>query len=242
MAITGEQRTWLNFLQLTSVPLRRIAAEGLPDSVASGCIVCHEGKKFVLSVSHATGDGSGWAAEVKFDSASRQTELYRFGETNFLAQASVDSDHVEDVDFSYSEVPSDFDSWFQIVDPNGDIQFETRRPEFLFERHEPDAAEMYGFSGQVRTQIHGSDQLVSEMVTYPGLRYDRTENGYHIFRLPVKHPGHDAFRGCSGAPIVDTNGRLVALVCSGDETDDTIRGVSLRKFGVALDAYVNEQR
>jgi hypothetical protein len=97
---------------------------------------------------------------------------------------------------------------------------------------------VYGFSGQVRTEIHGSDQLVSEMVVYPGLLYRGTENGYHTFKLPVRHPGHDAFSGCSGAPIIDTKGRLVALVCSGDTSDDTIVGVSLAKFGIGLDVYV----
>src|SRR3546814_16654161 len=53
------------------------------------------------------------------------------------------------------------------------------------------------------------------MVVYPGLRYERTEGGYHVFQLPVQHPGHDALQGCSGAPILDMERRVVGLVCSG---------------------------
>lgn len=237
MYISEEQRSWLNFLQVASVPLRRIAANGMPDSVASGCVVNHRGKKFVLSVSHATGHGDGWAAEVKYD-CENGTLLYKFGVTNYLAQATLNSDQVEEVDFSYAEVPADFESWFQIVEPNGSILSQTKRAEFNYTRHEPDVDATYGFSGQVRTSIQGSNQLVSEMVVYPGLRFQHSKNGYHTFKLPVRHPGHDAFKGCSGAPIIDTNGRVVALVCSGDMSDDTITGVSLAKFGVALDVHV----
>src|SRR3546814_1604224 len=78
MAITPEQLAWLNFVKVSSLPLRRIAANGMPDSVASGCIVNYRGRKFVLSVSHATGNGDNWAAELKHVQG-RGTELYRFG-------------------------------------------------------------------------------------------------------------------------------------------------------------------
>src|SRR3546814_18916949 len=76
------------------------------------------------------------------------------------------------------------------------------------------------------------------MVVYPGLRYERTEGGYHVFQLPVQHPGHDAFQGCSGAPILDMERRVVGLVCSGSIPDNTISCVSLARYGVALDAHI----
>lgn len=237
MSVTPEQMAWLNFVKTTSLPLRRLNSSNIPDSVASGCIVTFEGRKFVLSVAHATGKGDKWAAELRHDTG-KGTFVYTFGATYFLEEHDLLTGKKTDVDFSYSEVDSKFEAWFQILDRTGVILSEERRPEFAYARHEPTLDETYAFAGQVRTQIQSSNELVSEMVVYPGLRFQRTENGKHIFRLPVAHPGHDAFRGCSGAPILDTQRRVVALVSSGSMKDDTITGVSLAKYGGALAAHV----
>src|SRR3546814_13013663 len=88
MAITPEQLAWLNFVKVSSLPLRRIAANGMPDSVASGCIVNYRGRKFVLSVSHATGNGDNWAAELKHVQGCG-TELSRFGNINFVTDHNI---------------------------------------------------------------------------------------------------------------------------------------------------------
>src|SRR3546814_19908035 len=72
----------------------------------------------------------------------------------------------------------------------------------------------------MRISDWSSDVCSSDL--YPGLRYERTEGGYHVFQLPVQHPGHDAFQGCSGAPILDMERRVVGLVCSGSIPDNTI--------------------
>src|SRR3546814_6545958 len=84
---------------------------------------------------------------------------------------------------------------------------------------------------------HTSCALVTGVQTcaLPILRYERTEGGYHVFQLPVQHPGHDAFQGCSGAPILDMERRVVGLVCSGSIPDNTISYVSLARYGVALE-------
>lgn len=237
MSITPEQRDWLNFVKLSSLPLRRITASGLPDSVASGCIVNYQRRKFVLSVSHATGNGDNWAAEMRHEKG-KGTLLHRFGATYFLAEHNIATNTQEEVDFSYSEVQPDFESWFQELDMSGVALSEQRRAEFDFARHEPSHDEMYAFAGQVRTEIHSPQLLVSEMVVYPGLRYERTDGGYHVFRLPVPHPGHDAFQGCSGAPILDSQRRVVGLICSGDTDENTITAVSLVRYGAALDAHI----
>lgn len=237
MSITPEQLAWLNFVKVSSLPLRRITANGMPDSVASGCIVSYRGRKFVLSVSHATGNGDSWTAEVRHV-PGRGTELYRFGNINFLREYDITDGFGQDVDFSYSQVPTDFRAWFQVLDQSGAVLSEEPRAEFDFERLEPDPNQIFAFAGQIHTRILSEDLLASEMVVYPGLRYERTDGGYHVFRLPVPHPGHDAFKGCSGAPILDMERRVVGLVCSGSIADNTISCVSLAHYGAALDAHI----
>jgi hypothetical protein len=51
-------------------------------------------------------------------------------------------------------------------------------------------------------------------VCFP-LTYVSRRDDLLAFRLPIPHPGHDYFRGCSGAPSIDEAGRIIALVCEG---------------------------
>jgi hypothetical protein len=67
------------------------------------------------------------------------------------------------------------------------------------------------------------------MVVYPGLQYSHSEQEMHYFKLPVEHPGHEAFHGCSGSPIVDLNRNVVALVVGGDLAINTVRGVAINR-------------
>jgi hypothetical protein len=93
---------------------------------------------------------------------------------------------------------------------------------------------VFAFSGRVRTEQHGPNSFVADMVVYPGLKLLRSENEFLVFQLPVTHPGHDAFQGCSGAPIVDRNKQAIALVVDGDISSNTIRGISLEQCVPAL--------
>ena len=93
----------------------------------------------------------------------------------------------------------------------------------------PNLNQIYGFSGRVRTERPENNAFVSDMVVYPGLEYLHTESEIHHFKLPVPHPGHDAFQGCSGSPIIDFNRKAVALVVNGDIPTDTIQGVAISR-------------
>jgi hypothetical protein len=106
----------------------------------------------------------------------------------------------------------------------------------------PDEKDIFAFAGQIKPEMHGKTALVMEMAVYPGLRFLRSENEFHVFELPVPHPGHGYFRGCSGAPIVDRNKRVVALVCNGDLATNTIRGVSIARYRFAFEFICRQAR
>ena len=78
--------------------------------------------------------------------------------------------------------------------------------------------------------------FVTQHRIYTDLKYKEKQEDYYVFELPYEHPGDEHFQGCSGAPIIDTKGNVVALVCSGDEDTNLIYGISLKKFKVAIDA------
>lgn len=233
--MTFDQQAWLNRILLSSVPLRKVNGEMLPVGIASGCLIDYLGTRIALSVFHATKREGNWAIEVKFE-PGKGTQLYRPGGFHYLGLMKLGSANIDEVDFSYREVSSGLISYFQEISASGQILSEQARevfqPDFAIQ---PTANETYGFSGQVMPEMHGTNALVTEMHVYPGLKFIGTEDSYHVFKLPVPHPGHDHFQGCSGAPIIDTKGNVVALVCHGDIDRNVIFGISLSKYKVVLD-------
>ena len=207
----------------------------MPISLASGCLIDYGEKRILLTVQHATGDMDNWAAEIKFEQ-HKGTKLYQLGSMNFLKSISINKLNVTDVDFSYIEVPKGFESFHQEIDPSGNISSEIPRKicTALFDV-EPSSNESFGFSGQVVPERVGN-LLITQHRVYDGLKYKESIEDYHVFELPGKHPGHEHFQGCSGAPIIDTKGNAVALVCKGDEDKNLIYGVSLKKYEVAIAA------
>ena len=106
---------------------------------------------------------------------------------------------------------------------------------------EPTEGEVYGFAGCVKPSIEnhkGQTYVFSELTVYSDLKFQRFENDFYVFKLPMKHPGHDDFRGCSGAPVIDSKGNVVALVCHGFEDRDEIYAISIKRYKVVIDILV----
>jgi hypothetical protein len=72
------------YLILSSVPIRQLNEELIPQAFASACLIDYKGKRILLTVGHATGDMKNWAAEVKFEPDRGETKLYQLGSMNFL--------------------------------------------------------------------------------------------------------------------------------------------------------------
>lgn len=237
-----EQTEWLKSVQRSSIPLRRVNEELLPQGIASGCLINYLGKRILLSVFHAVGKSGRWLIQLKYDAQRGQTETYSPNAFNFLAEMRLGSPEIKNIDFAYTEVPSDIVSYFQDLKPTGECVEEFERtifkPDFNIT---PRTDEFYGFSGEVMPDfVSDFSALVVEHRTYPGLEYLRTEHSFHYFKLPVTHPGHEHFKGCSGAPIIDTKGNVIALVSGGSIENGEIWGVALNKYKIALDITYGE--
>lgn len=226
---------WLQWVQVTSVPLRRLDVGDIPVGIASACLIDYQGRRFLLSVQHAVDMGAkDWIIDLGYD-PSKGTEFYRPRSFNYVMEMTRGTGVIREIDFCYTEVPNDLISIYQHVTPRG---ISDERPRHVFETEltaTPDPEQIFAFAGEVKPEYHGPSTVVTEMHVFPGLRYLRTEGEFHVFQLPVPHPGHQQFRGCSGAPIVDMNKSVVALVCDGDIPTNTIRGVSLARYKFAVD-------
>jgi hypothetical protein len=179
-----------------------------------------------------------WCVDVRYE-PGKGMWLHGLGAINFLAKGALASTSVEDIDFSYVEVPGTLQPWRQEIlsatDIRDEIPVTVHQLDFQVK---PSADRRYGFCGAVMASLekHSSDTfLVASLKVYEGLSYLRSEDDYYVFKLPMRHPGHEYFRGTSGAPMIDDEGRVVALVCSGSIDTDEIRAISVARYRTPLD-------
>jgi hypothetical protein len=231
-----ERQEWMEWVQITSIPLHREDEAGAVVAGAIGCLIDYRGRRFLLSAHHAM-QGERWFIVIGFDATAGQFEVYRPSAIVRVAETEKNWVNFRDLDFCFAEIANDVTSIFEHRTPFG--VFSEARPRHVFQTDlttVPNPESTYAFSGQIEGERHGPD-WVSVHVTYPGLKYLRTERELHVFSLPVPHPGHVAFKGCSGAPIVDTEKRAVALLLSGNEENNTVSGISLAYLKTTLDLY-----
>ncbi len=239
MQLSPHIQDWLQWVLVTSIPLRHLDEVGNPIEIASGCLVLSAGRKFILSARHAVKpESKGWAIELGYDS-EKGTEMYWPKSFSYMAEMKKGSGIIDEVDFCFAEVAADLESTYAHRTPHSVSDVRPRHTFGIENFVEPSLTAIYAFAGEIKPEMHGPNSFATEMNVYPNLRFLHSEGVFHVFKLPVDHPGHKSFRGCSGAPIVDTERRVVALVSDGDETDGTIRGVAISRAVTALSWYRN---
>ena len=229
-----------NLIFLSSIPIKRIGKDNMPDGIASSCIINYAQKHILLTVQHATGDMKNWCLELKYEKG-KGVQVQPLGAMNFLVSYNTVDKKSRDIDFSYVEILKNLQPYWQEINANTE-EVVKEIPRLISNVDfdlQPKKKEEYGFAGQVIPEFVGN-ALFSEHKLYTGLKYVGDEDDYYKFELPDKHPGHEYFEGCSGAPIIDTQGRVVALVCKGDIPTNIVYGVSLKKYQIVLDVTYGE--
>lgn len=234
MSVSADIDEWLHWVLTTSVPLMRLDESGNVIGQASGTLVDFEGGRFVLSVAHAVPkETRGWAIEIGLD-PSKGTEVYHVHAFVYPAEFTRSTATFRELDLCVARISTDVEPRYEYRTPHGLFD---KRPRHVFKAEDianPDAHSIYAFSGRVRSEQHGADTFVSEMTVYPGLKFSQTVAEIHEFGLPVPHPGHEAFRGCSGAPLVSRDRKIVSLVTSGCQEKNVIRGIAVDRCIPAL--------
>jgi hypothetical protein len=226
---------------LSCVQLRQLDELRMPINNASGVIINYCNKKVLLSVFHATRDFSNWALEIKSD-VVRGTLLKELGLLGTAIIGNMTTDEIERLDFSYTTLADDIKTFHQVIEPETNKIYEHERLIIDIDFDvKPSENKTYSFFGQTEIKNNGlTINSVGKLITE--MKFVKEEGQFYIFKLPYKHPGHIYFKGTSGAPILDSDGNLVSIVCKGEEEqnikEDHIFGLNLRKYKSIIDIQV----
>jgi len=231
---------WQNLIKYSSVQLRKLDDNNLPCGIGSGCLFDFKKHLFLLTVFHVAEKSAKWCVQIKFNDEVQQLEVLFLNQFSFIGDFAPDKKSIKDVEFSFHPLRTDFKCFFHLRTWEGKTIELTERPVLtLNDIAEPNEQTNYGFSGDINpTSIPHLNAFETEFHIYHGLKYDHFENDMYCFKMPEEHPGHEWFKGCSGAPIIGENGKVVSLVSGGCKNRNEIYGNNLSKCIRTLDFFI----
>ena len=257
---------------LSFVSLKQLERNSLkPIGMASGCIVKYKDFFWLLTVFHAVEQGD-WALEIRYEPRKQKMEclyplphfsftfLKEINLSNELRKALEEGDTVSFKRHIDKSPPTDFafrrfkkeeldklPPYYQEILPNGIIRYEEKKR--IFDTNldnRPQKGKKYGFAGFTMPEFDGYN-LIQNLTVETDLLFEgefkKEDGSFYLFKLHNKeHPGHEFYKGCSGAPIIDEDGNLVSLVVEGNEKENCIYGINLAKYKVVIDAELEVEK
>jgi hypothetical protein len=229
---------------LSFVSLKKLNAENLPIDMASGCIVEHNSRHFLLTVFHAVGDQQKWALEIKYEQLPGMQVYLLGGGFTYFKKGDLKTQTLHDIDLAIKELDKTVVPYYQEISLDKDKKIIREDPKIV-QRIDfaltPVIEKKYMFAGLTRPAIGGQHHdryivqqhlTIEENISFSGTKPD---SDIYIFKLARAHPGHEEYKGCSGSPIFDSDGNIVALVVGGDSQKNEIYGINLGNYKIALD-------
>jgi len=227
-------------IKYSTVQLRKLDDSGNPCGFGSGWLLDFKQYRFLLTVFHVAEKSSKWCAQIKFNEKVQKIEVLFLNQFCFIGDFGDNKKSIKDVEFSFHPIRSDFIWYFHNRNWEGKtIELKERPVLNVNDIGEPSKDTYYGFSGDIQTTlIPHLNAFETTQHIYHGLKYDRFENDMHYFKMPEDHPGHEWFKGCSGAPIVGEDGKVVSMVSGGCIKSNEIYGNNLQKCIRTLDHFI----
>lgn len=219
------------------VPLQNLNEKDMPDlGWASSTWVKYNGRSLLLTVAHAVTKEGRWVMEVEINPETKETLVQELTGGTFFKLTHKQSQEERELDFVVFALPEKLVPLYTHNDKNGILSTPVPRIQFdlNFDESKPSKEEDYIFSGRTVSKFHPRLNTYDYTCPSETIRFHDIvpNNAYSLeFRLGGPHPGHDAFEGCSGSPIVGKNsGNLVSIVARGVKETDSILGIRLELF------------
>lgn len=244
---------------------RVLPSSPVPVGYASSCLVRYRGVLTLFTVAHGLREGIwAIEVDADYDAIPPQTRLKPLSAVHYMSLATLagaptakqisrileggEPERVSEIDFALKPFkPGELDQHpkLQMVigrTPADEIEI-GEAPRLVFAsslNDEPVQGDRYGFAGLTRPakKVAGGTTTIefqTECVT--DLQFISSDGDFlYRFRSQNRERRFDkSYRGCSGAPILDEDGRLVSLVVEGSGGRDLF-GLNLRRLRSAVDA------
>lgn len=211
------ERVFIDHMLANTVRLVRNARHFPHKSgVASGVLVYREDRPLLVTAGHIFTAGGPWTLETNLISNE-----------GVLHVALRDLQRIVSLDLGSGEL-AEIDMAWASIDPE-DVRAGSMAAQGAKARAVtlpcyrgpldamPTPDRVYGFAAWNRVEFHKDlGRLHSECSYEIGLTYSRTrDNDVYVFRLARPHQGHTYYRGASGAPVADEEGRIVGVLLGG---------------------------
>jgi hypothetical protein len=227
-----------------------------PVGFGSGCILEHRDRYFFVSVRHVT-DYEGLTTFLETGIRSEEEGkpgymlqpiggLYTFDLLKNTAAASVK--HFEDLikkgeklDITFAEIKQNFELRQPAMD-FGAFKIEEGHKMILDTRDiaEPSKDKSYAFFGRVKIQP-GRLHIPMENTVKHGLKFHGVFKQFYQFNATEVILDKKDYQGCSGAPIIDSDGLLVALACKVVQGATLVLGFSIHECIKLLDYAIKHE-
>ncbi len=222
-----------------------------PEAFGSGCILEHRKRFFLISVRHVTDyddlttfletnlppDEKG--AWIKPIGGLCYFDLFQVSDATSINEFEDLLQNGQTLDVTFAEIKENMELIQNEID-FGAFKVSAGHKVILDSRDIdlPSKEENYGFHGRVKHQYEGFYLKMENTVKY-NLKYHRTDKHFHIFLAPEIIKDAIDYQGCSGAPIIDSQGKLVALACKVRIPSKMIYGFSIQECIRLLDVAID---
>ena len=244
------------YCKLSTVGLHSLSKDIIPTGSASGCIIRYENKRLILTVEHAVGNGEKWAIKCEITDDFKQK--YYFPRFTHLVKGAVNTNIInssninpatlfidpKSVDYSIDLLPEEHMIVEYFLSPDGRTLNGYLKNEIITNLEDtPNTDDSYYFYGETKTKL---DQVNKRIITtekyIAGMKYLKEFGDFYIFELPEIIKDKSDFQGCSGAPILNQNGKLISLVTSGCTGTNRLLGINLKRYKVVVDLEIGKYK
>lgn len=222
--------------------LIRLNAALMPIESASACLIRYKGVLFLLTVAHAIKSAKDWYLALEFQDG-KGWKNQPIAPMSYLRRLQILPAKVRGhgLDFAYKDLLCVPDAYHEVRDNGGKLITKKRRRVIDTDLAAvPNTQSEYAFWGAAYdAPIYPYFYLIPR--TEDRLRFVGAKGDYLFFQRRTRYRSYTDYKGCSGAPIMDRDGNLVALIVRGDKKNTGFWGFNLAKHRSVFDIGVMQQ-